>query len=502
MSALIHVRGLRMLLCALAALLAGSGAAQSALTVTLDDSIAAGPPIPSDYVGLSFETANLLPDKNGKHLFSGENRPLIALFRNIGIKSLRIGGGTAELPNYPDPAFDDIDQLFGFARAAHVKIIYTLRLLNGEPPKAAATAKYIWQHYGSYLASFAIGNEPDWHAYHCFPGHSVDPRIYETTPGRPGTAFPSFRSRWREFAASVQEAVPAARFGGPDTGSNYPVPGARDTDYQDRSWTQEFVASERGNGRIVGAFLHDYVGQSATGINLNTAVDSMLSREWLLTNYSALETHVLAPVQAAGYPCRMTECNDYTGGVDGASNAFASALWALDYMHWHAARGAAGVNFHNKRWIYTCTIYQDRDGSLRINPKAYALKAFSLASQGRVEPLTLSNPDGLNLTAYAVRGNGKHWVTLINKEHGQGSRNAEVILAAPSSKSAATAEVMFLRAPNNDPAAKIGVTLGDSVIRPDAPWRGRWGWLPASSAGHYVLKVSPASAAILCFSAR
>lgn len=228
----------------------------------------------------------------------------------------------------------------------------------------------------------------------------------------------------------------------------------------------------------------------------------MLSREWLLTNYSALKTHVLAPVQAAGYPCRMTECNDYTGGVDGASNAFASALWALDYMHWHAARGAAGVNFHNKRWIYTCTIYQDRDGSLRINPKAYALKAFSLASQGRVEPLTLSNPDGLNLTAYAVRASGKHWVTLINKEHGHGSRDAEVILAAPSSKSAAPAEIMFLRAPNNDPAAKIGVTLGDSVIRPDAPWRGRWGRLPASSAGHYVLKVAPVSAAILCFPTR
>lgn len=44
----------------------------------------------------------------------------------------------------------------------------------------------------------------------------------------------------------------------------------------------------------------------------------------------------------------MTEANDYSGGVDGASNAFASALPAFDNLHWHTAQGAAEVDFFGK----------------------------------------------------------------------------------------------------------------------------------------------------------
>ena len=67
----------------------------------------------------------------------------------------------------------------------------------------------------------------------------------------------------------------------------------------------------------------------------------------------------LAPVAAAGLRYRLTESNDYLTGVPGASNAFASALWALDHLHWWAAHGAAGVNFHNKQWLFTDTIVPD-----------------------------------------------------------------------------------------------------------------------------------------------
>src|ERR1700749_1648691 len=52
--------------------------------------------IPEDFVGLSFETSNLLPDKKGKYLFSAENKQLISLFKTLRVKNLRIGGGTAE----------------------------------------------------------------------------------------------------------------------------------------------------------------------------------------------------------------------------------------------------------------------------------------------------------------------------------------------------------------------------------------------------------------------
>jgi hypothetical protein len=475
-------------------LLTGAVLAQSPVSVMVG-SEAPGAAIPADFIGLSFETSNLLPDQNGKYLFSAENKPLITLFREIGIKSLRIGGGTAELANYPVPGLADIDRLFAFAEAADAKVIYTLRLLNGNKANAAAVAKYIAEHYQPRLACFSLGNEPDWHAYHTYPRHALDPAIYETTPGVPGTAYPSYLAQWRDFAATVVNAAPGARFGGPDASSNYPASGAKDTDYQGESWTARFADDEKGSGIILHAFQHDYVGQSAAGVSARTAIHAMLSRDWVATQYPALYHRVLARAQSDGLSYRMTECNDYTGGVDGASNAFASALWALDYMHWHAAHQASGVNFHNKRWIYTCTLQQDSSGTFRVNPKAYGLKAFALGSRGRVESLTLSNPDSINLTAYAVRGAGEHYVTLINKEHGSGAREAKVTLAA--AETATPAEVIFLAAPHGDAAAKTGVTLGGEAIKADRPWLGKWSLLPAGRPGQYAVKVPATSAAIV-----
>ena len=139
--------------------------AQSPVVLTID-ARARGAAIPRDFAGLSFEASNLLPDTNGHHHFSTENQPLVNLFRNIGIRNLRIGGGTVDLPRYAVPSPDDIAHLFVFAKAAEVKVIYSFRLLNGNRTNAAAMAEYIWQHYQAQLDAFAIGNEPDWKAYH------------------------------------------------------------------------------------------------------------------------------------------------------------------------------------------------------------------------------------------------------------------------------------------------------------------------------------------------
>lgn len=61
----------------------------------------------------------------------------------------------------------------------------------------------------------------------------------------------------------------------------------------------------------------------------------------------------------AAVPYRMTEANDCLHGVHSASDGFAEALWALDYMHWWAAHRMAGANFHNNPWIPTDTIVPD-----------------------------------------------------------------------------------------------------------------------------------------------
>jgi hypothetical protein len=197
--------------------------------------------------------------------------------------------------------------------------------------------------------------------------------------------------------------------------------------------------------------------------------------------------------------CRMTEADDYLHGVTNASNAFASGLWALDYMHWWAARGCAGVNFHNNQnsgWLRTDTIYMDDSTKeYGINPKAYALKAFDLGSHGRVEPVVIGNADGLNLTAYAVGDTTNLCATIINKEHGAGARGATVTLA-PGGFSWSSAQVMFLTVPNGDAGATNGITLGGAPITNNAPWRGQWTVLNLT-ANHSCRVIVPAASAAL-----
>ena len=128
----------------------------------------------------------------------------------------------------------------------------------------------------------------------------------------------------------------------------------------------------------------------------------MLSPEWVhgsavgaqpqgttYTPYPWFYENHLAAVVAAGLPYRLTESNDYLGGVPEASDAFASALWSLDYLHWWAAHAAGGVNFHNKQWLYTDTVVPGRAGpgaGYAVTPKGYGIKAFTLGRRGGSGP--------------------------------------------------------------------------------------------------------------------
>lgn len=91
--------------------------AQSPITVTVDLQ-ARGFTIPADFSGTSFEASNLLPEPNGEHIFAAANKPLVDLFRVLGIHSLRIGGSTADMPRYAMPGEKDVDPLFAFAETA------------------------------------------------------------------------------------------------------------------------------------------------------------------------------------------------------------------------------------------------------------------------------------------------------------------------------------------------------------------------------------------------
>jgi hypothetical protein len=495
-------------------------AAAHPVTIRIDGE-SAGPVVPDDFAGLGFERGPLNPGNAGVagYLFNPENDSLVTLFRNLGLRNLRLGGGSVDNmpPAGADGDFTGIDNLFDFAGVAGVRIIYTLRMLNRSTKPIrdletldAQVAGHIWSRYRENVASFAIGNEPDWHDFHSYAGRPADPAIYEEVSGVPGSAYSSYRARWQVLAAAVAEAAPGAPLSAPDTGAYGPLTWTPNPE-AGVSWTQRFAADERDSGRMADFTQHLYVGGDPGKTTAAQAISNMLSPEWVhgtaVGNQPARTTYTpypwflsshLAAVAAAGQRYRLTESNDYLGGVPGASNAFASALWALDYLHWWAAHGAAGVNFHNKQWLYTDTIVPDpATGGARYKatPKGYGIKAFTLASAGQVRPVTIDNADSINLTAYCIGAAGEDYVTIINKTHGPRAADAYVTIVPPG-PGQPSAHLMTLASEPPGDATQTSARLGGAAITGDNPWNGEWDALPDSQAG-ISLTIKPTSAAIV-----
>src|SRR6266851_80137 len=104
------------------------------ITITIDAEHS-GPVVPDDFAGLSFERGPLNPGNAGVtgYLFDPENDSLVRLFRTLGLRNLRIGGGSVDqrMPaGTGRDGFRGVDRLFAFAAEAGAQVIYSFRLLN------------------------------------------------------------------------------------------------------------------------------------------------------------------------------------------------------------------------------------------------------------------------------------------------------------------------------------------------------------------------------------
>ncbi|HZM04386.1 MAG TPA: hypothetical protein VFC44_15395 [Candidatus Saccharimonadales bacterium] len=460
--------------------LAREGWAES-VVVTVDPN-AAGAEISPDFIGVSYEMSAILPDRNGRYFFSADNKPLLETFRALGIKSLRVGGNTADRPSIKVPGEADIDSLFAFARAAGVKVLYTLRLNEGEPktiapgpskagsketlkpydPKAdARIANYILDHYAANLACFIIGNEPD-HYY---------------------ADFPSYRQAWEKFAGEITS--PAALFCGPSTTPSRVA------------WAGDF-ARELGHGHRV-AFItqHEYPAGSGRITDVDAARAKLLSPR-IEAVYQKFYDAFAPAVLEAGQHFRLEECNSFSnGGARGVSDAFAASLWGVDYMYWWAAHGASGLNFHTSGANSTMryAVFAAKPEGCDVHALGYALKAFDLGCHGRLVAASV-NPPEPKLKAWVVRGAKALFVTLINKDYSAGATALQVTLNAGASS--LTGQTMLLSAASDGVEATTGITLGGASIRDDGSWNGQWSPLtPQAGSGHWVVALPPASIVVV-----
>lgn len=451
----------------LCSLLTGAVFAQPQVKLTINTQNP-GLTISSDFIGLSFETSSLY-----YKVFDSTNAQMLTIFQELGIKYIRIGGNSVDSNRVSYvPSRHDIDTFFGFVKAAGLKdVIYSLRLENGDSLQDASIAKYIWDNYRQYLTCFAIGNEPNLY-------DNGDPDI---------TNYSTYLAKWRRFATDIIDSVPDVKLGGPDNSAG------------GKTWASNFVQNEKGSANVAYILSHYYVVGSSQGLTAQQMINGMLSQTWDTTNYPAYYTATESVAASNGFPFRLTEANAYSigggNGVLGGNNGFATSLFALDFMHWWAEHGCNGVSVHTGLFNYNGAVYQDAYGNWQVYPWSYGIKAFEIGGHGRVYPVAITNPDGLNLTAYAVGDTDSLYVTVINKEHGTGVREAEVTIAATGLPQGAA--VMYLVAPNGDPTATTGITLGGAAITDTGSFQGRWSQLDSVGGGIYTLKVPATCAAIV-----
>jgi hypothetical protein len=116
-------------------------------------------------------------------------------------------------------------------------------------------------------------------------------------------------------------------------------------------------------------------------------------------------------------------------------------------------------------WIRRST-YQENTNTLRA--------IVSLGGHGYVEPVAISNPNSINVAAYAVGDAQNLYVTIINRTHTTTNDSADAaVTITPDGFAAASCALMALTDGDPGNASSYNVTLGGATIAPGGLEPGR-----------------------------
>jgi hypothetical protein len=366
--------------------------------------------MPRDFLGLSYESAQLADPA----FFSASNATLVRAFRELcphGV--LRLGGNLSDVTRWagsaantiaPDEAAkvgsfhewrlvdakagsqrpatigpDGIAALGSFLRATDWKLVYGLNLGNGTPERAAEEATLVAKHAGDRLLAFQVGNEADLY------GPAFREGIWN---------FERYWSEYQKFVKAVRAGVPGAPFAGPDVASKV-------------EWVTQFAERAKGDVVLISSHYYAMGPAGAPGIDAR----KLLSNDPRLTREMPV---LLAAGKTAGVPYRMTEGNScYHGGQPGVSDAFASALWAADYLLRVAQAGYAGVNLHGGGEGYYAPI-TGAPNATKLRPEYYGMLLAQRYAGATFTGVSLAG-DARDVNVYAARMEDALLVTMVNK---------------------------------------------------------------------------------------
>lgn len=399
------------------------------------------PEVPPDFTGLSFETAELLSGS----LLTPANTSLIALVRRLGRRGvIRLGGNSSDRDrDRVHPSAAAIAALAGFLRATGWSLIYGLDLGHGTPSEAAEEAATVAEAAGPALIAFQIGNEPD-----LFARSGLRP---------PHWGFRQYLATWERLAAAVRAKVPAARFAGPDIA----VRG---------SWMLPFATRARPRPALLTRHFYAEGPASSPSVTIPRLLETDPGLNGTLDPTEAA-------ARATGLPLRMSETNSvYDHGRPGVSDTLAAATWGANLMFSLAARGWAGVNFHDGPGRPYTPIGRS---SPLARPLYYGMLFFAAALPRRVALF----PSLWPLAAYRIEGtDARTRLALLNLD-------PSVLTARTLPAGVAAVSLLRLAAPQ---PSSSSVTLGGATVSDDGAWRPR---LEHPAPGSPILL--PSAAAVL-----
>jgi len=391
-----------------------------------------GATIPPDFLGLSYEAAQLA----NPAFFSPANRALIALFRELSPSgNLRIGGGSSAYATYaPDapagpPPFETfgpdtsktvkhqtvvsdeaLRNLRGFLDATGWNCLFGLDLARNSKENAAAEAAAVQRILGPRLVAVQIGNEPDSYRTHY----------------RPAAWGPAdFIREWNAFHDAVAAAAPGIRFAGPDISNKL-------------DYLTAFAADAPRHRDVVMLTAH-YYAMGPAGSPDATIAQLLSDDPRQATLHPAGLPVIAAAQQRTGLPFRMSEGNScWNGGEPGVSDTLASALWCADTMLRFASYGWVGVNWHGGGNGYYTPIAGAPSTGFTRRPEYFGMRFAQLLSGGTFVPMTV---EGLpaDTSIYTLERAGQRRIAIINKGASPVSirlpaptRGPAVLLTAPS----------------------------------------------------------------------
>jgi hypothetical protein len=249
--------------------------------------------------------------------------------------------------------------------------------------------------------------------------------------------------------------------------------------------------------------VHEYPRTTCNGRKVT--VEQLLAPE-LMTHFNDAARTWIAVAHQRKLPIALAETNSAScGGMPGVSNAFASALWGLDWLFSGAEDGFTSVNFHisyrpGGSSYNPVDTYTVPGGSMKyknvVQPLYYAMYLFAQSASGEYL-LPANSQTKANVRAYAATACPTCAVNivLINKDISASGR-----VRVHLSRRAGAGKLLLLQAPNLDslsPEVTYGGMRFDSNGHVAPPHTTE---VQSDSHGDYEFELPHAAAALLTVS--